>query len=68
MIYYIISTAGEQMAKNLTTEPIYGMWLSSIILAPLGILMTQMAAAEKSLFNPDFYTKIFSFFRKKKKT
>ncbi len=37
VIYYIISSSGEKMAKEGTWEAFYGTWLSAFVLAPVAI-------------------------------
>ena len=41
VIYYIISSSGEKMAKEGTWEAFYGTWLSAFVLAPVAIYHVQ---------------------------
>lgn len=55
VIYYIISLSGEKMAKEGTWESMYGMWLSSFILAPVAIYLTYKATNDSGLLDVDWY-------------
>lgn len=61
IIYYILDTTGTKLGKDGTVEPWFGMWLSTIGLAPLGIFLTYKANNDSVLFNMEAYT---NFFRK----
>lgn len=68
LIYYVISITGEKMAKELIIEPVFGMWLASMLLFPLGFFFTYKATTDSTLFNIDAYTGfIKAIFIKKKK-
>lgn len=51
IFYYIIDNTGYKMAREGVWYVWEGIWLSSFILFPLGILLTYLAATDKS---PDF--------------
>lgn len=61
LIYFILDTTGTKLGKDGTWEPWQGMWLSTIVLAPLGIFLTYKANNDSVLFNMEMYT---TFFRK----
>ena len=69
IIYYIISTAGMKMSREGVWEPWQGMWISSIIILPVGIFLTYKATVDAQLFNIDaykaFFEKIINFFKNK---
>ena len=69
IIYYIISTAGMKMSREGVWEPWQGMWISSIIILPIGIFLTYKATVDAQLFNIDaykmFFEKIVNFFKRK---
>ncbi len=61
IVYYIIDTLGGKFARE-GLWPVYqGMWLSSVILLPLGIFLTYKSATDSTLLNADAY---LIFFRK----
>ncbi len=55
IIYYIIDTFGFKMAKDGIWEAWQGMWLSSFVLAPLGIFLTYKAINDSVILNADTY-------------
>ena len=55
IIYYIIDTTGQKMAREGVWEVWQGMWLSSAVLLPIGIFLTYKAATDSALFNADAY-------------
>ena len=61
LVYYIFDNTGYKMARDGHTQVWFGMWLSTFILAPLGIFVTYKAMNDSSVFDPD---KIRLFFRK----
>ena len=69
LVYHIISITGEKMAKTLTVDPTFGMWLSAMILIPIGFFLTYKSAKDSALFDREVYVKSFKkfvgLFRKK---
>ena len=69
--YYIISMTAERFSKELVLDPVWGMWMSSLIVLPLGIILTYKATTDSSVFNIenyiDFFKKInpLNLFKKK---
>ena len=57
--YHIISISGEKMVRETITPAYKGMWISSIILLPVGIFLTYKAATDSALFDPDSYSRFF---------
>lgn len=66
IVYYIIDNTGYKMAREGIWEVWQGMWLSSFILLPFGILLTYMAATESSIMNGESYTMVLKKFFSKK--
>lgn len=71
ILYYMISIAGEKFAREGVIPAYIGMWLSSIILMPLGIFLTYKATTDSVILNSDtyllFFKKLFSRFIKRSK-
>lgn len=61
IIYYIIDNTGYKMARDGHINVSAGVWLSTFILLPLGILFTYKAVNDSAVFNADSY---LNFFRK----
>lgn len=60
ILYYIFNTSGSKMAREGEWHVWYGVWLSTIILLPLGIFFTYHANKDSEIFNKD---SLKSFFR-----
>nr|WP_202405974.1 LptF/LptG family permease [Hufsiella ginkgonis] len=67
LIYHIISTIAEKSAKEGSIQPVLGMWLAIIILAPLGVFLTYKATVDSALFNVEVYKQFFQGLFKNKK-
>ena len=55
VIYYIISISGEKLAKEGTWDSLLGMWISSIVLAPIAVYLTYKATNDSALLDVDWY-------------
>jgi len=65
ILYYIISLIGEKFAKELILPAWFGVWLSSVVLFPLGLFLTYKAASDSVIFNIEAYIEpIKKFFDK----
>ena len=65
IIYYIISITGQRLGTGLVLPPYIGMWLSSIVLLPLGAILTYQAVTESKILDFELYGEFFkSIFRK----
>ena len=57
--YHMVSITGEKLARESVTSPFWGMWLSAIILLPIGIFLTYKATTDSKLFESEVYLKLF---------
>lgn len=58
IVYYMIDNTGYKMAREALWPCWAGMWLSSLVLLPIGVFLTYKAATDSALFNPDAWMKI----------
>lgn len=66
VIYHVISMIGKKSVIAGSMDALTGMWLSSVILLPLGILLTYKATNDSPLFDVDiWYIRLKNFFRSK---
>lgn len=56
IFYYIINVSGEKLAKTGDWEISFGIWLSSMVLAPIGAFLTYKANNDSAMFNIEGYT------------
>ena len=69
VIYYIISTVAERLAEYGDLNMFLGVWLSSILIFPIGLFLTFKATSDSSLFDADSWKKLFNkLFHRKTKT
>lgn len=61
LVYYILITAGEQLAMDGKISPFMSMWAPNILFAVIGIYLFIESVKESSLFIP-----LFRLFRRKK--
>ena len=59
IIYYVIDNAGYKMARDGHWIVWTGVWLSSAILAPLGIFLTYKSNKDSVVLNADAYINFF---------
>ncbi len=65
IIFHFINTFGKKIAQEDEISPFLGTWMSSIVLAPLAILLTYRATNDIGLINLDVITMpIQKFFKK----
>ncbi|CAN5552849.1 LptF/LptG family permease [soil metagenome] len=64
LIFHLLNMFGEKFVKDEITSPFIGMWLSILVLAPLGALLTYKAMHDSQLFNKEFYSRLFKSIRK----
>lgn len=63
LVFHIISYSTEQMVKAGTLPPWPGMWISTMVLLPIGMFITWKAATDSPLFDRDAYDRAWSRFR-----
>ncbi|MCR5659188.1 MAG: LptF/LptG family permease [Bacteroidales bacterium] len=68
IIYHLISTIAERMAVFGDLNMFLGVWLSSLVLLPVGLFFTFKATTDAALFDGDSWKKFFQkLFGKKHK-
>ena len=69
VVYHLISTIAERMAVFGDLNMFLGVWLSSLVLLPIGLFFTFKATTDAALFDGDSWKKALQkLFRKKRKT
>jgi lipopolysaccharide export system permease protein len=58
LIFYLLTIFGEKFTKDHVMNPITGMWLCVIALAPVGFFLTYKATHDSQLFNKEFYYRL----------
>lgn len=55
VIFFLLNNFGEKLAKSGQWSVYTGMWLSSLLLIPVGLFLTYKAMRDSQLFNQEFY-------------
>jgi lipopolysaccharide export system permease protein len=63
VVYYMISISGEKFAREGVLAPFWGMWLSALILLPVGVFLTYKATTDSAILNMDTYSNFFKRIR-----
>ena len=71
ILYWIITTTGEKFSRESVSSLWEGVWFSSFIFLPAGILLMYKASNDSVVFNvtafSDFFKKVFSLLKKEDK-
>lgn len=59
IFYYIIENTGSKMAREGELQMWFGVWISSLVLIPLGAWLTYKANGDSVVFNIDAYKAFF---------
>lgn len=59
IFYYIINTSSMKMARDGSMNMVLGMWMSSIVLTPLGLFLTYKSNNDSVVFNLEAYVLTF---------
>ncbi len=69
IIYYIIDMMGIRSAREAVIAPQLGTWISSLVLLPLGVILTYKSVTDSEMMNTDaykvFFEKVKKFFSRK---
>jgi len=59
VLFHLLNTFGERFANEHLTSIFVGMWLSTLVLIPVGIFLTYKAMRDSQLFNSEAYFRFF---------
>src|SRR5690606_3634351 len=59
LIFHLLNMFGEKFVREDITSAFFGMWLSTLILLPVGMFFTYKAMHDSQLFNKEFYYRLF---------
>lgn len=58
VVFHVISTIGERLARNNVMTPWGGMWLATVVLIPVAGFLIYKALNDSQLFNKEFYFRL----------
>lgn len=64
VVFHLLNTLGEKLAKEGVMTPFGGMWLASMLLFPVGIFLTYKALNDSQLMNKEFYYRAYTRMKK----
>ncbi len=59
ILYYLLNTSASKLAREGEWNTFMGSWLSTFVLAPLGVLFTYQSNKDSAIFNLDAYKEFF---------
>lgn len=68
VIYHVISMTGEKAVKTGEWNVEFGLWLSTLIVLPLGLFLTYKATTDAHLMDTESWNKFFKRFSFKRKS
>jgi lipopolysaccharide export system permease protein len=63
IVFHITNTSGEKMVKENVLIPFTGMWLSTMILIPVGLFLTYKAMKDSQIFNAEYYYRLLRWLK-----
>lgn len=63
VLFHLLNTFGEKFARSFELSAFVGMWLSTMILIPIGAFLTFKAMKDSQLFNQEYYYRTFKKMR-----
>lgn len=67
IVYFIFDNMGYKLARDGRMAVWLGMWLSTMVMAPLGMLFTYMAIGDRSILDLEIYRRVRYFIRPEKR-
>ncbi len=65
IFYYVVNTFGEKCASESVWPVWMGMWMSTLVLAVIGIFLTYKSATDSALFKSEAYQKVADKIKKR---
>ena len=59
VIYHVISVTGEKAARTGEMSVVFGVWLSTLVILPLGLFLTYKATSDSPLMDTESWRKYF---------
>ena len=61
LVYYFLGVFAENYSKKGNIHPMLGAWLSTLVMLPLGVILTKRATADKGLMS---FGRVVDFFKR----
>jgi lipopolysaccharide export system permease protein len=67
LIFHLLNMFGEKFVRQEFMTPFWGIWLSCLVLLPVGFFLVYKAMNDSQLFNNEFYFRLFRKIRSRRK-
>ena len=65
VLYWVVDISGKKLANDGAISPFVGAFISTFVLAPIGVFLTWKSTQDSAIFNPEtFFKSIGNFFAK----
>jgi lipopolysaccharide export system permease protein len=59
VVFFLLNNFGKKFVKEAVIQPVWGMWMATYILVPIGLFLIYKAMHDSQLFNKEFYFRTF---------
>jgi len=63
VLFFLLNNFGVKFVKEGVLQPLAGLWLSTMVLLPIGLFLIYKALNDSQLFNKEFYYRVFRSMR-----
>jgi lipopolysaccharide export system permease protein len=67
LVFHVTNMFGEKLTKQDAMTPMGGMWMSTLLLMPIGLFLTYKAMNDSQLFNNEFYFRLYRRLQRRRK-
>ena len=64
VVFHVVSTIGERLARNSVMTPFGGMWLATAVLLPIAGFLVYKALNDSQMFNKEYYYRLIKDIRR----
>lgn len=68
IVYFIFDNSGYKFARDGKVAVWFGMWMSTMVMLPLGVFFTYKAVGDTEMFDAEFFKRFFARFKRKPPT
>lgn len=68
IVYFIFDNSGYKFAREGKVAVWFGMWMSTMVMLPLGVFFTIKAVGDTQMFDAEFFKRFFARFKRKSPT
>ncbi len=65
IVYFIFDNSGYKFARDGKVAVWFGMWLSTMVMLPLGVFFTYKAVGDTEMFDAEFFKRLLARFKRR---